>query len=252
MAVAVALLARSRRTLSTDGAVAAVLAGTAAIAAGWSWGILLVAFFLSSSALSRVGVDIKERRTRGMLEKGRARDAGQVAANGGVFALAAALSLLHPWEGWRAVAAGALAAATADTWGTEVGTLSSSAPRSLTSGRSVQPGQSGGVTPLGSVATLAGAAFVAALAGLLGWGAGAAQGALVGGVAGAMTDSIAGSLVQSRRRCARCDVLTEQRVHTCGARTERAGGVAWLDNDGVNALSCVTGAGVALAWWAAR
>ena len=245
-------MAHRKQALSAGGAVAAVLVGTVAIAAGWSWGVLLVAFFLSSSALSRAGVDIKERRTRGMLEKGQARDAGQVAANGGLFALAAALSLLHPWEGWRALAAGALATATADTWGTEVGTLSSTLPRSITSWRRVHPGQSGGVTPLGSVATLAGAAFVAAIAWLLGWGAGTAQGALVGGVAGAMTDSIAGSLLQSRRRCARCEAITERRVHTCGARTERAGGVAWLDNDAVNALSCVAGAGVALAWWGAR
>ncbi|OYV65578.1 MAG: hypothetical protein B7Z72_12170, partial [Gemmatimonadetes bacterium 21-71-4] len=56
--LAVALLiagaARRTRALSPSGAVAAALVGTAAVAAGWDWGALLVAFFLTSTLLSRV------------------------------------------------------------------------------------------------------------------------------------------------------------------------------------------------------
>ena len=39
-------------------------------------------------------------------------------------------------------------------------------------------------------------------------------------------------------------------MHSCGERTVEAGGLAWMDNDVVNLLATVTGAGVAalLAW----
>ena len=39
-----------------------------------------------------------------------------------------------------------------------------------------------------------------------------------------------------------CNVETERRVHGCGTMTRLAGGFAWLDNDGVNALATISGA----------
>src|SRR5438093_5230732 len=47
--------------------------------------------------------------------------------------------------------AGALAAAAADTWATEIGAFSPFAPRLITSGRQVPRGTSGGITVLGSL-----------------------------------------------------------------------------------------------------
>src|SRR3954464_8873352 len=88
-AIAIALAARRAGSLANSGAFAAVLVGTAAVAAGWSWGALLVLYFVSSSALSHAGGAEKERRTSGVVAKGGARDAVQVIANGGVFALCA-------------------------------------------------------------------------------------------------------------------------------------------------------------------
>src|SRR5690606_31015398 len=130
-AIAVAAAARRTRSLSPGGAAAAVLVGTAAIGAGWGWGALLVAFFVASSALSRMGAAERDRRTAAMVAKGSDRDAIQVAANGGLFALAAMGQLFwpHPW--WSALGVGALAAAAADTWATEIGTLASRPPRLL-------------------------------------------------------------------------------------------------------------------------
>lgn len=246
LAAAIALTALRFGWLSRSGAAAAVVLGTVAVAAGWSWGALLIAFFFSSSLLSRVGAARKAERTAGRIEKGGARDAVQVAANGGLFGAAALLWLLAPWSGWLPAAAGALATATADTWATEIGTLATRAPRLITTWRRVPAGTSGAVSPRGLVATLAGAAFIALVCRLLRWPDAAVIGAMAGGVGGALADSLLGALWQERRRCAACAADTERRVHACGARTEHTGGWPWLNNDGVNLLSGVVGAAVAL------
>ena len=245
LASAIALAAARLRLLSPSGAAAAVASGTACAAAGWSWALMLIAFFAVSSALTRVGAE-RKRVTDGLVEKGGERDAVQVLANGGVFAAAALMSLVSGWTGWPIVGAGALAAAAADTWSTEVGTLAKRPPVSITTWRPLPTGSSGGVTILGSLGGLAGAAFVAILVGASGWPAAAVAGGLAGGVAGTAADSLLGATVQARRWCARCAVATERLMHKCGEETEPAGGFRWLDNDGVNLAATLTGAAVAL------
>ncbi|HWJ21526.1 MAG TPA: DUF92 domain-containing protein [Gemmatimonadaceae bacterium] len=249
VAAAIALVARRAHSLSTSGAVAATAVGAACVAAGWGWGGLLIAYFVVSSALSRWRETLKEARTSDVVAKGGQRDAVQVLANGGLFAAAALLSLAAPAGAiWPVAAgAGALAAAAADTWATEIGTLAGHPPRSIRTGRPVAPGTSGGVTVLGTAASIAGAGFVAALAALVGFGRLAAVGALVGGVAGSLVDSLLGATLQARRWCDRCERGTEREVHGCGTRTRPAGGVGWLDNDAVNAASALAGAALSTA-----
>ncbi|MEO7456221.1 MAG: DUF92 domain-containing protein, partial [Gemmatimonadaceae bacterium] len=70
IAAIVALVARRAGSLSASGAIAALFVGTAAVAAGWSWGALLLVYFVSSSTLSRWGRAQKEERTRAIVEKG--------------------------------------------------------------------------------------------------------------------------------------------------------------------------------------
>jgi uncharacterized protein (TIGR00297 family) len=246
IACVVALVAVRSRALTRDGGVAAVVVGTICVAAGWSWAALLVIFFVSSSALSRVRGAARDRLIESVVAKGGARDSAQVLANGGIFSLAALLSLLFPWAGWIPLGAGAIAASTADTWSSEVGTLSSMQPRLITSWQHVQPGTSGAVTPLGLAAALAGALFVALVVWAVRWPPGAAIAALAGGVVGALVDSLVGALWQARRRCPSCRADTERNVHLCGTTTHLTGGISWLDNDGVNLLSCAAGALVAL------
>jgi uncharacterized protein (TIGR00297 family) len=233
---------RRARSLSPSGAVAATVVGAACVAAGWDWGALLIAFFVVSSALSRHGAARKAARTADVVAKGGERDAAQVLANGGLFAAAALLSLLVPSPLWQAAGAGALAAATADSWATEVGTLADRPPRSILGGRVVPPGTSGGVTPTGTLAGVAGALFIALTALALGWGPWAAAGALVGGVVGSTADSVLGATLQARRWCDRCERGTERDVHGCGEPARLVGGVSWLGNDAVNACCAVAGA----------
>ncbi|HEX2717093.1 MAG TPA: DUF92 domain-containing protein [Gemmatimonadaceae bacterium] len=256
LALAVALAAWRARTLSPSGVAAATLLGAIAVAAGWVHGILLVSYFVLSATLTRLGADRKARRTAAIVEKSGARDAAQVLANGSAFAVAAVTAVLHPGISLEAAAVGALAASSADTWATEVGTLWGGTPRAVWSWKKVPAGTSGGVTVRGTLGLVAGAAVIA----ILGWllferldGPGARSTALIvaaaafcGGVAGALLDTALGGSVQERRRCQGCGMHTERRVHSCGSRTRYAGGVRGLGNDVVNLLATVGGAGTAL------
>lgn len=242
LASVIALVAWRARSLTRGGALAAIAAGTSAVAAGWDWGILLVLYFVSSSALSRFRQRAKDAVAGGRVEKLGGRDGVQVFANGGVFMLSAIAYTREPQLLWQLAGVGALAASAADTWATEIGVLSKSRPRSILTLQPVDAGVSGGVSPGGTLAALAAAGMMALVAALLGWPAAAAGAALVGGVAGCMLDSLLGASLQSRRHCDRCGEATEQRVHRCGSPTRQVGGLAALNNDGVNLLATVGGA----------
>ena len=245
LAVAISFVARRAHSLTMSGAIAAAIVGTLAIAAGWSWGLLLCSFFVTASALSRLGARRKTELVGSVTQKGGERDAIQVLSNGGVFAVSALGYLLLPSPIWFASGIGALAASTADTWATEVGALSGGEPVSIISGEKVAPGTSGGVTLIGTVAGAAGALFIAAGAALANWPVPFAAVAL-GGIAGALADSFLGATVQARRWCDPCERSTERLVHSCGTPTRHAGGIARLDNDAVNAVCSGVGALVAL------
>lgn len=205
----------------------------------------MIAFFVSSSALSKLGERRKAAVLSAVIEPGGERNARQVLANGGVFALSALGYLAFPSPFWYATGVGALAASTADTWATEIGTLFGGEPISLTSGRKVPPGTSGGVTLVGTLAGAGGALFIAAVGTLANWPVPFAAVAL-GGVAGALADSLLGATLQARRWCEVCAKSTERLVHSCGTPTRHAGGVAGFDNDGVNVVCSGVGALVAL------
>jgi uncharacterized membrane protein len=70
--------------------------------------------------------------------------------------------------------------------------------------------------------------------------------AALGGIAGSTLDSLLGATVQARRWCDRCRAPTERGTHACGSPTRVVGGFAWLDNDGVNAISTAAGGLVGL------
>jgi uncharacterized protein (TIGR00297 family) len=212
--------------------------------AGWSWSALLLAFFLSSTLASRVRQAEKLRAAGGRIAKPGARDAVQVSANGLVFAAAAAAFAVRPSALWGIAASGALAAAAADTWATEFGMLSHRPPRSVLTGRAVATGSSGGVTLLGTVASLAGSLCMAALAAI--FSIAPAGAVLAGGIAGSLGDSVLGASLQARTHCPTCDEDSEERVHPCGTRTTHRGGVRWMDNDIVNLGATLIGATVAL------
>jgi uncharacterized protein (TIGR00297 family) len=165
----------------------------------------------------------------------------QVLANGGLFSLAALLSTRGDAFAWQAVAAGAIAAATSDTWSTELGTVLGGTPRAILSGRQVAPGTSGGITMQGTMAALTGAFATALVTMILGWPI-PLLAVFAGGIAGSLFDSVLGATVQERRWCQNCDAQTERRTHSCGTSTVYRGGIQGCDNDVVNLMSTIAGA----------
>lgn len=239
--------------LTSSGAIAAVFVGGLIFSiGGLPWASLMLLFFISSSLLS-MAFQRKKNSLSEKSAKGSRRDHGQVLANGG---LAAALVLVH-WifphlEGVWIAFAGCMAAVNADTWATELGILSPSAPRLIHNGEVVPRGTSGGVTLYGYTATLVGAGVIALAAScfftfppllfiLL---------VTLAGLIGATVDSLLGATVQGIYYCSHCDKETESYpAHHCGTETEHVRGWRWLTNDLVNLVCSVIGAGVAFGGW---
>ncbi len=222
------------------GGLAAALAVGAAVAWGFGWHglVVLFAFFVSGSLLTQIAERRAPRRT-----------ARQVIANGGVAAVAA---LLGAW--W--VATGALAAAAADTWATELGAFSPFAPRLITTGARVSRGASGGITALGTAGGVVGALVIAALAVLL-EPRGMAPASVyprrthslalltAAGVLGMLADSVLGATLQGKYECPACDARFERGNNVCHEPVRLTRGLRWLDNDGVNLAATLVGATVA-------
>lgn len=237
LALLIATLAYRARSLSRSGAFAAILLGTIVFGIGGiPWAVLLLTFFLTSSALSRAF----KKRKQGLNEKyakGDQRDAGQVFGNGG---LAAAFVIVHYFFpessiGWAGFAA-SLAAVNADTWATELGVLNPTAPRLITDLRKrVEKGTSGGISLVGTLASLAGSALIASLASLFTYNWSLFLLITFAGLAGSLFDSFLGATAQAMYFCPTDNKETEKHpLHTCGTETVHFRGWKWLTNDWVN------------------
>jgi len=252
----IAWLAYRRAALTKSGALGAILTGTAIFGfGGLDWGLLLIAFFISSSLLTRYKESAKEQVAE-QFAKGGARDLGQALANGGVAAIIAAIYGLTGSTHWPLMFAfvGAIAEANADTWATEWGVLSKETPRLITTGEPVAPGTSGGVTWDGTKASLAGALLIGMLAFGFHWDIRTWPGLDVllllpvgglAGVLGSLFDSLLGATVQGIYYCDVCSKETERELHRCGARTRLVRGWRAINNDWVNFTGTLVGAAVA-------
>ena len=255
LSTAISLLAHRRRSLSPGGVAGAIVTGTTTFGlGGWDWGLSLIFFFVSSSILSHFHEQEKATTAADKFSKGSRRDLGQVAANGGIatlLALGHGMAQTHVLrETLQAGYVGSLATATADTWATELGVLSPRPPRLVTSGKTVPPGTSGGITLVGT-----GAAALGALAlGSVFWALQRFRPSLsflpplglISGLAGSFLDSLLGATLQAMYYCPVCNKETEQRIHRCGTGTRLLRGLPWMDNDIVNFIATLWGGLVAM------
>ena len=240
LATLIAYLAYCAHSLNKSGAIAAAFTGTIIFSiGGWDWAILLLAFFITSSAFSRAF----KKRKQGLDEKfskGHERDAGQVFGNGGIATAFATLHFFFPNELWPWLGfATALAAVNADTWGTELGVLNPHPPHIITNlSKAVEEGTSGGITLIGTLASLAGSALIGILAASLHSTPDPVSTGIIvtlAGLAGALFDSFLGATVQAMYYCPTDKKETEKHpLHTCGTPTVLIRGWEWLNNDWVN------------------
>ena len=246
-------VAYRRGSLTASGWLGAIITGTLTFGfGGWTWGLTLIAFFVSSSALSHFRQNRKQALTGEKFEKGGRRDLTQTLANGGA---GAALALAYGLNGapiaLLAAFAGVMATVTADTWATEIGILSRQPPRLITSWRTVAPGISGGVTAYGMLASGAGALMIGVVLVLLAalelgaWWPWLLPAALVGGLIGSLADSLLGATVQAIYQSPTGE--TERRIARDGAPNQPLRGWRWMNNDLVNLLSSIAGGLVAVA-----
>jgi uncharacterized protein (TIGR00297 family) len=251
----IGLVAYRRQSLDKSGVLGAVVSGTSIVGmGGWSWGLSLVYFFVSSSLLSSFRAREKAIVASDKFSKGSRRDLAQAVANGGLATFFSVCYGLSRSLGTRRRAQagfiGALATATADTWATELGTLSKASPRLITNGKPVAPGTSGGVTPSGMAASALGACslgfFLWAVEGFRKSFALTPLLALASGTIGSCFDSVLGATFQAMYLCPTCKTETEQLIHHCGSRTEFKRGIKWMNNDVVNFLATTTGSAVAI------
>jgi uncharacterized protein (TIGR00297 family) len=266
LSAAIGLLAYQRNSLARSGVTGAIVVGTLIFGfGGWTWGLVLIAFFVSSSLLShyrqadKVGLSEK-------FAKGERRDLGQVLANGGAGALLAlAVYFLIDLTGQARAGNplyiyltlayfGAMATVNADTWATELGVLARETPRLIATGRPVAPGTSGGITRYGTLAALTGAGFIGVTAFVLIQMASLATAgqllladlpivaiAATAGLVGSLFDSLLGATVQRIYWCDHCEKETERQVHGCGAHTRPLRGWGWMNNDMVNFVASLVG-----------
>ena len=91
-----------------------------------------------------------------------------------------------------------IAAANSDTWATEIGKLSRARPIDIISGRSLNKGESGGITFIGLLGAISGSLIIAIIGYFLNMNTSYLIIVFISGFLGSLFDSILGSTLQSR------------------------------------------------------
>lgn len=243
MAAALAILSYRMKFLSENGSVGLFILGAIIFGAGgWAWTVPILTFFISSSLLSKIG-KYQKKKLEDLYEKSNQRDIVQVMANGGLAGSMVILWLYFPDPMWYFGYIGILAAVNGDTWATELGAFSRVKPRSICNFKTVEPGTSGGITPMGTLGALQGALTIV----LVGYWMLQNQNlslssntilliTLAAGFIGTLIDSLLGCTLQAQYQCPNCSKQTEKRIHCSGHMTNRISGLQWMNNDMVNAI----------------
>lgn len=253
------------------GAIAAAAVGCVTLGSSLRCGATLLAFFFSSSTLTRYAEEEKDNDEA--FKAGGQRDWQQVFCNAFVPSVLALLltrqtggkdilfsSAAQQSTRLMGAVLGYFACCCGDTWSSEVGQLSKQQPRLITTGRLVRAGTNGGVTVLGLGASAAGGGFVGAVFWAVGivapslwpasWQAAAAQWQLIPlgvvlGLVGSLIDSLLGATVQFT------GVTRGKLTSTYSEGTVHVSGIPLLSNNGVNLVSaslCAVIASQLAAW----
>lgn len=204
--VVIGLLAYKTKIVRGSGLWSGFLIGFSVwMFAGWEYFVVSLAFFVLAGAATKYKYEQKRKRGVAEARKG-ARGYGNVFGNGLVAMVCAVLEGLYGGGYFLAGFLGAMASATSDTAGGEIGRLSKTPPVLITTFETVRPGTEGGITVLGEFAELG----IAGVIGLLAWTLGMRSGDFAGvllflcvslaGFVGANVDSVLGATCETKLR----------------------------------------------------
>jgi len=235
LSVVIAGIAYKKRALQQSGFLAAIMIGTLLYGfANIQIYILLMAFFISSSLITKIKKDIHESK---------GRKAVQVFANASAALIFSFLYMKTLDHMYLVITAISIAAANADTWASEIGRFSKKDNRSILTFKKIQKGESGGITLLGTIASLGGSFLIAGIYILLYsltidfhkgllinsfW-------IMIGGFLGSIIDSYLGIIIQEKYEHPK----TKQKIEKDIERDQfkLISGIKYVNNDIVNFIS---------------
>mmetsp|Transcript_20570 Transcript_20570/g.26646 ORF Transcript_20570/g.26646 Transcript_20570/m.26646 type:complete len:303 (+) Transcript_20570:73-981(+) len=212
---------RKKKSLNLSGSIAAVFVGFVSFSISVRFGVILILFYKSSSILTKYKGDEKKQLDDHSLEGGQ-RNYIQVFSCSLIACVVAIVFLLTvgndcaiDFENSPTASAllcayiGHYACANGDTWASELGVLSQGQPRLITTLclRKVPPGTNGGISWMGTIASILGGAFIGLGFHLMAFLVHSNQGVAsqihavtlgsFAGLFGSMVDSLLGATVQS-------------------------------------------------------
>ncbi len=234
---AVFIVAFFSRLISYYGALLSALIGSMFYFYGGISGVVfVVACYAVMISVSFVGKILKNDLSS-VVKKTRSKDLVEIFVNGAGSLLSLLLYACTEFYGFYVMALISLSAGFIDSLASDVGTLSRKMPYDIFNKCVVTKGMSGGITMLGTLASLVGAViFATAITFICGLPHYAIVLISAVSYAGCITDTVIGALFQAKYRCSVCGSNTEREEH-CGVPTKLVSGLAFINNDTVNFIS---------------
>lgn len=248
LTVPMIMFARAKNALTTGGLVAALLLDAFVSVAFGNFGfVTLCIFFVGSIIIDKIKKCMIKGGRNPVEKKGDCRDFIQVFSNGVVCAIASVAFIVTRETILLLPFVASIAEAFADTAASGLGVF---ADKTFDPFRfkKCEKGMSGGMSLIGTLASIVAAAFIALSAicwGRIGFGVTEFWIVTFSGFLGALFDSFLGSLIQAKYKCKVCKKITEKETH-CGEETQLCSGLSFIDNDVVNAASCAFSAVIAI------
>ncbi|KAL7592343.1 protein PGR [Lactuca sativa] len=254
----IALRAYRKNSLDVSGAFAGFFVMAVHLSVNYRFGAMLLAFFFTSSKLTKMGED-RKRTLDADFKEGGQRNWIQVLSNGGI----ASVLVIAFWglttsqdtcldsKQSKIITAlvggliGHYSCCNGDTWSSELGVLSDEQPRLITTFRPVRRGTNGGITKAGLVAAAAAGSVIGLAFILPGFFTKSCTNdaflkqlfviplSAIAGLAGSLIDSILGATLQFSGFCS----VRNKVVSKPGPTVKRISGLSILDNNGVNLVS---------------
>ena len=230
---AIIAFVKTKKALSVGGLISAVLLDVAiSLTLGNSGFLILLSFF----AIGLITDKIKKRadkKRQNQIPIDKSRGAIQVLSNGAVGAVCAVAFFATREKVFLVAFCASFAEALADTAASGIGAFSDKAFDPFRFKR-CESGLSGGMSAVGTLASLVGAFLIAIIS--LGLNLATFNETIIiafVGFVGGVFDSLLGSLLQVKYRCKVCSKIIEKNVH-CDEKADHYRGLKFLDNNLVN------------------